>query len=76
MNNTFKEVPEFYPTPVTLMQKMFSEIDLSKIKYVLEPSAGSGNLAKFCEILAEVLDDRYYRRIVSNRVDDNLLKKL
>lgn len=72
MNNIFKEVPEFYPTPVALMQKMFSEIDLSKIKYVLEPSAGSGNLAKFCEILAEVLEDRYYRRIVSNRVDDNL----
>lgn len=37
---------QFYPTPVELIQKMLDKVDFQKIQYVLEPSAGKGNLAK------------------------------
>ena len=34
----------FYPTPETVIEKMLKYIDLSRVKTVLEPSAGSGNI--------------------------------
>lgn len=37
---------EFYPTPGKLAGKMISMIDLTKVKTVLEPSAGKGDLAE------------------------------
>ncbi|MBU8607798.1 DUF4942 domain-containing protein [Bacillus pumilus] len=40
----FKENPDFYPTPASLINKMNKKIDWKNIKSVLEPSAGSGNL--------------------------------
>lgn len=35
---------QFYPTPERLADKMMSKIKWDDIKYILEPSAGSGNL--------------------------------
>lgn len=35
---------EFYPTPEWLINKMLEDIDLKKIKCVLEPSAGKGDI--------------------------------
>ena len=37
-------VKEFYPTPENLLHKMTAGIDWRKVKYVLEPSAGKGNI--------------------------------
>ncbi len=34
----------FYPTPQKLVDKMLECIDLSKIKTLLEPSAGKGDI--------------------------------
>lgn len=34
----------FYPTPKTLLNKMLNKVDMSRIKYVLEPSAGKGDI--------------------------------
>lgn len=37
---------EFYPTPEWLVNKMLEDIDLRKVKYILEPSAGKGDIIK------------------------------
>lgn len=37
---------EFYPTPVGLVKKMLDGLDVRKIKTVLEPSAGKGNILR------------------------------
>lgn len=37
---------EFYPTPVDVVEKMLSYINLGKIHTVLEPSAGTGNILR------------------------------
>lgn len=37
---------EFYPTPSEVIDRMLSNIDLTKINTVLEPSAGKGDIAK------------------------------
>lgn len=42
----FKENPDFYPTPTSLINKMNSKLDWKYVKSVLEPSAGSGNLVE------------------------------
>lgn len=35
---------EFYPTPTELVQKMLECVDFKKVKTILEPSAGKGNI--------------------------------
>lgn len=37
---------EYYPTPEWLLAEITKDVDWSKITYVLEPSAGSGNIAR------------------------------
>ncbi len=39
---------EFYPTPKELLEEITKGIDWSRIKYILEPSAGKGDIADFC----------------------------
>jgi hypothetical protein len=42
----FKDNPDFYPTPISLQRKMFSKLDFTKIRSVLEPSAGKCDLVE------------------------------
>lgn len=35
---------EFYPTPKWLIKKMLEDVDIEKVKYILEPSAGKGDI--------------------------------
>lgn len=35
---------QFYPTPSNLVERMMSKVDLNKVSYVLEPSAGKGDI--------------------------------
>jgi hypothetical protein len=42
----FKDNKNLYPTPVSLIHKMIQDIDFRAIRSILEPSAGSGNIAK------------------------------
>lgn len=37
---------EFYPTPTELAQKMLECVDFKKVKTILEPSAGKGNILR------------------------------
>ena len=41
------ESQEFYPTPKELLETITEGIEWGAIKYVLEPSAGTGNIAEF-----------------------------
>jgi hypothetical protein len=43
----FNENENFYPTPEKLVYKMLEKIDLRKIKYILEPSCGKGNIIEY-----------------------------
>ena len=40
MLQEFKKIENFYPTPDFLIDKMIEKVDFSKVKYILEPSAG------------------------------------
>ena len=35
---------QFYPTPPNLVERMMSKVNLNKVSYVLEPSAGKGDI--------------------------------
>lgn len=41
----FENIPDFYPTPVRLIDKMLAGIKFDEISSILEPSAGKGDLA-------------------------------
>jgi hypothetical protein len=43
----FSHIPDFYPTPIDVIEKMTEGINL-KDKTILEPSAGKGNIVDFC----------------------------
>ena len=36
----FESIKDFYPTPLTLINKMLSNIDFNQVKTILEPSGG------------------------------------
>ncbi|MGF9891254.1 DUF4942 domain-containing protein [Priestia megaterium] len=71
--------PNFYPTPEELLEKMIKDIDLSKIKRVLEPSAGKGNIIdflvkKYAEMVSSsrFLSSKSRLDIDAIEIDDNL----
>lgn len=37
---------QFYPTPLSLVEKMYNKINWHKVKSILEPSAGKGDIIK------------------------------
>ena len=61
MNNTYKSLTEYYPTPPALMAKMFQKVDLTNVKTILEPSAGDGNLVEFCNLVYKYTKDYDYK---------------
>jgi hypothetical protein len=42
-----KSTSEFYPTPNTLIEKMYNKVDWNYVQTVLEPSAGAGDIIKY-----------------------------
>lgn len=59
MNSTEK-LKEFYPTPPELIAKMLKGIRPDEKMYVLEPSAGKGDLALFWLYCIEILDHNWF----------------
>ena len=49
---------EFYPTPKWMVDRMIDEIDTQKIKDILEPSAGKGDIID--GIIEKYEKKRYY----------------
>ena len=64
MLQDFKKIDDFYPTPDFLIDKMLEKVNLSKVKYILEPSAGKGNIIK-------KLTEKTYHRIEVNAIEIN-----
>lgn len=77
MNNVLQiveneQTSEFYPTPQSLVVKMLTGVDLDKVKTVLEPSAGKGDILR---VLAQNEQGSYGRRkfdIDCIEIDPNL----
>ena len=47
MNYNFNE--EFYPTPKSLLNKIFDGVDWKRVDTILEPSAGKGDIIEFIQ---------------------------
>lgn len=47
MNYNFNE--EFYPTPESLLNKIFDGVDWKQVDTILEPSAGKGDIVEFIQ---------------------------
>lgn len=47
MNYNFNE--EFYPTPKSLLNKIFDGVDWKQVDTILEPSAGKGDIIEFIQ---------------------------
>lgn len=62
----YKSLTEFYPTPPELIAKMLYGVDFNKVNYVLEPSAGKGDIALFYSLALKYCTDRYYKRDVDS----------
>lgn len=73
----FHEVDEFYPTPKTLLEKVFDGLDWRRIRYILEPSAGKGDI---CDYIREKANSYpYYNSSLEFdciEMDENLQKIL
>ena len=62
-NNDYKD---FYPTPKALIDKMLSSVDFKMVNSILEPSAGTGNIATE---LVEYIKKCRYRNIDELDID-------
>lgn len=52
----------FYPTPESVAEELLKDIDLRQFQYILEPSAGKGDLAKFVVGKRWKVSNRYHWR--------------
>lgn len=62
----YKALTEFYPTPPELIAKMLYGVNFDKVDYVLEPSAGKGDIALFYSLAFNYCTDRYFKRDVDS----------
>lgn len=53
MKFSFNEKEEFYPTPDELLKKVLDGVDWKKVRNVLEPSAGKGNIVDYISLLPD-----------------------
>jgi hypothetical protein len=64
----FNEIKDFYPTPYNLARRMFEKIETLKCKYLLEPSAGKGDLIEHFKKYYEIKNSRYLG--YQNKIND------
>lgn len=60
-----ESVSGFYPTPDDIVHEMVAGLDWKKIEYVLEPSAGKGDLVNGLKKWRETVDYNYRHRKLS-----------
>ena len=58
----FNNIKDFYPTPLKLIDKMLDKIDFNKIRTVLEPSAGKGNIIDILINKSKCISRSFYRK--------------
>ena len=64
---------EFYPTPAKLVARMLDKADWKKVKTILEPSAGKGDILRG---IAKKTKDRYDLEVDAIEIDRNYEKYL
>lgn len=62
----------FYPTPEALAEKLLRGVDWRKVESILEPSAGKGDLARYCA--GQIYYSRYHRHAHDSWTWDEALK--
>lgn len=84
----FQENSDFFPTPINLARKMIEKLprEWKSFKYVLEPSAGSGNLIEHYKSIYQEgveIDGRYFKgrdscdvKFEAIEIDDRLVNIL
>lgn len=66
----FEDNKNFYPSPDNLIEKMLKKVDLSKMRNILEPSCGKGNIIDYTK---EYYKNHYKRYLGYNyKVEDYL----
>lgn len=60
---------DFYPTPEHLLEKITAGLKWPEVKYVLEPSAGRGNICEYLKKTAESYKYGYYRTPLEMDID-------
>ena len=68
--STFNNLKEFFPTPPELVAKMICDVRFKDDCSVLEPSAGSGNIAKFIVIANDCLNSSWCFRNYEGNIDE------
>ncbi len=58
----FTDNKNFYPTPPEIAAKMLVKVDMRKAEYILEPSAGKGDLVDFIKEYIYILGEDYFLR--------------
>lgn len=71
----FNENKDFYPTPIELVEKMLEGIDFKKTLRVLEPSAGSGNIAEAIERKVESANEKSHWSSRKAELDLDVVEK-
>lgn len=60
---------DFYPTPESLLDKITVGLEWPKVKYVLEPSAGRGNICEYVKKKCESYKYGYHRTPLEMDID-------
>lgn len=60
---------DFYPTPESLLDKITVGLDWPKVKYLLEPSAGRGNICEYVKKTCASIKEGYYRTPLEVDID-------
>ncbi len=60
---------DFYPTPESLLDKITAGLEWPKVKYVLEPSAGRGNICEYVKRICAAYKYGYYRTPLEMDID-------
>ena len=60
---------DFYPTPESLLDRITAGLEWPKVKYVLEPSAGRGNICEYVKRMCAAYKYGYYRTPLEIDID-------
>lgn len=71
----FYDNADFYPTPEALAEYMVSMADLRRVRFVLEPSAGKGDLVKALKNKMEYVEYNSYTEKHGRDVDVDCIEK-
>lgn len=70
-----KNYDEFYPTPKSLLEEITKDVNFNKINYILEPSAGKGDMVEFVKEKASYVTIQGERYKSDREIDVDCIEK-